>query len=130
MYSFERFVNSKWSLVVLSDGRTVFKSQATALKPLVNYVKRYHGQHHEVVIYDKYVGRAAALLMTLVRPRAVFTPVISEGGRTVLDQYGVSFQAQREVKYLMGVASGEMCRWEKMSLGKSPDEFLRILTET
>lgn len=127
MYSYDRFIKSPWSLVVISDGRIIFRSRASALKPLVRYLKSRRDQDGQVIIYDKYIGRAAALLMTLIKPREVHTPVISEGGRQVLEQYRVRFHADREVKFLMGVASDQMCGWEKMSVGKTPSELWDML---
>lgn len=122
-YSFERFRSSRWTLVILSEGRIVFKSRARAISPLVRYLKSGPGQSDDLVIYDKYIGRAAALLMVLIGPAEVYTPVISEGGREVLQQYGLLFHADRTVKYLMGEASQEMCKWERASLGKTPEQF-------
>jgi hypothetical protein len=127
MFSFEKFIESKWSLVLLADDRIVFKSQASDLKPLTRFLRDGNRFEHELVIYDKYVGRAAALLITLIRPQKVLTPVISTGGKEILNKYGIPFKARRQVKYLMGVASDEMCRWEKMAMGKSPEEFWDML---
>ncbi len=67
MYSYDRFKKSPWSLVVISDGRIIFRSRASALKPLVRYLTSRREQGDRVVIYDKYVGRAAAMLMTLIQ---------------------------------------------------------------
>ncbi|UCG62579.1 MAG: DUF1893 domain-containing protein [Candidatus Zixiibacteriota bacterium] len=127
MYSFDKFIESKWSLVVLAEDRVVFRSTASAIKPLIRFMKSDYGQYREMLIYDKYIGRAAALLMVLIGPKKVYTPVISEGGQEILTKYGIPFEAQKKVKYLMGVASDEMCRWEKMTIGKSPEAFWDIL---
>lgn len=126
MYSFDRFIKSPWSLVVLAEGRIIFRSRASSLKPLVRFLKLELNNNSQLVIFDKYIGRAAALLMTLIKPVRVSTTVISEGGRQVLTEYDIPFEARREVKYLMGVASEKMCRWEKMAIGKTPEEFFNM----
>ncbi len=127
MYSYERFINSKWTLVITDSNRIVFRSQARAIKPLIRYLRHHHEPGGELVIYDKYVGRAAALLMVLIKPVKVYTPVISAGGEETLKDSGIPYKAEKRVKYLMGVASDEMCRWEKMTIGKTPEEFFRML---
>ena len=128
MYSFDRFKKSPWSLVVLERGRIVFRSRASSLKPLVRFLKsELNKNYSQLVIFDKYIGRAAALLMVLIKPVKVHTPVISEGGRRALEESGIPFEAERQVKYLMGIASEEMCGWEKMALGKTPEEFFGML---
>ena len=127
MYSYDKFIISRWSLVIMAEGRIVFRSRASAIKPLIRFLKSDQIEEDALTIYDKYVGRAAALLMVRVKPLEVRTPVISEGGREVFEKFGISYIAQRQVKYLMGVASDEMCRWEKMTVGKTPDEFWDVL---
>ena len=127
MYSFERFKQSTWSLVILAEGRIIFRSRAKAVMPLRRFLAVRTSVNQPLVIYDKYVGRAAALLMALIRPTQVFTPVVSEAGKATLEHYAIAFEADAEVKYLMGIASDDMFRWEKMSLGKSPEEFLALL---
>ncbi|MFH1688525.1 MAG: DUF1893 domain-containing protein [bacterium] len=126
MYSFARFQKSPWSLVVLSGGRMVFKSRAKAIEPLLRYLNTNPPPLADAVIYDKYVGRAAALLMTLVGPIVVKTPIISDGGAAALLEHEIAFEAGRQVKWPMGVASENMCYWEKLAMGKSPREFLAI----
>lgn len=126
-YSFERFKRSRWSLVILSEGRIIFKSRARSISPLIRYLESQPRSQQDSVIFDKYVGRAAALLMVLIAPIHVHTPVISEGGDQILSQYGIPFTAERTVKYLMGEASEDMCRWEKASSGKTPEAFWQDL---
>lgn len=123
MYSFEQFKRSRWSLVILSEGRILFKSRARAIKPLVRFCSQVAARPTDLTIYDKYIGRAAALLMVSLKPTQIMTPIISEGGTACLAEHGLSFTAEQQVKYLMGVASEDMCRWEKQALGKSPEQF-------
>ena len=123
MYSFQRFKQSSWSLVIIADNKIIFRSKARALKPLIRYLKSDYTRFSEPVIYDKYIGRAAALLFTFIKPKIVMTPVLSEGGKDTLDRFNIPYNADKEVKYLMGIASHDMCRWEKMTVGLTPQDF-------
>lgn len=127
MHSFDKFIKSKWSLVITAGEQVIFRSQAGGIKGLARFLKSGIPTEDDIVVYDKYVGRAAALLMVLIKPVKVYTPVISEGGKEVLDREGIPYKAQKTVKYLMGMASDEMCRWEKMCIGKTPEEFWDVL---
>ena len=119
-------------MVITDGGITIFSSNATAIKPLIEFLQSNPPSDEDtsLMIYDRYIGRAAALLRARVKPKKVFTPVISEGGEETLNKYEIPFEAARRVKYLMGVASDNMCKWEKMTIGKTPDEFWSILEGT
>ena len=82
MYSFEQFKKSNWSLIIIVGDKIIFRSKAKAIKPLIKFIKT-NSDYIDIIIYDKYIGRAAALLMTMIKPSKVFTPVISRFGREV-----------------------------------------------
>lgn len=130
MYTYEEFLKSDLSLVILCEGEIVFSSSETAIKPLIRFIEAKEIPTLAVTIFDRYVGRAAALLMAQIRPILVKTPVVSEAGEMVLVELGIPFEADERVKYLMGVASEDMCRWEKMSLGMSPEQFWLVLEQS
>jgi hypothetical protein len=130
MHTLEQFADSGISLVILREGQEIFRSQASGLAPLVEYLAMGQEQRDNLTIFDKYVGRAAALLMTLLNPVKVYAGVISEGGAETLEQFLVPYEAGKTVRYLMEVASESMCRWEKVSIGKAPDEFLEEVRKT
>ncbi len=117
------FMDSGRSLKIFLDNEAVFESKDSDLIPLISYLKQRTEQVDNLTVYDKYVGRAAALLMVLIRPRKVFAGVVSEGGAAVLRENEIPLEAGREVKYLMEIASQGMCRWEKAAVGKSPEEW-------
>ncbi|RME19982.1 MAG: DUF1893 domain-containing protein [Candidatus Zixiibacteriota bacterium] len=120
----EDFVSSEWNLVATIDSRTVFSSDASDLIPLVELIEQFRGRAGcDLSIYDRYVGRAGALLMTPLRPKQVFAGTISDGGVAVLTRAGIPFTAGERVPYLMGKASEGMCRWERLSRGMSPAQF-------
>ena len=124
----QEFLDSGASLVAVQDERIVFRSDSSDLRPLLELIIEHDTAEGGLLLFDKYVGRAAALLMTRLRPAKVFAGIISVGGAETLRRFGVEFEAGEKVKYLMGVASDGMCRFEKMALGKSPDEFWTEIT--
>jgi len=123
MYTFQEFKESSHTAVIIRDGQIVFESDATGIEPLVQFLRKNPDPPPGCIVYDRYIGRAAALLMTLIRPYRVATPVISSGGEAVLSEAGIQFEAEKTVERLMGLASDDMCKWEKASLGKTAEEF-------
>jgi len=124
----QEFLESGASLVAVQGERIVFRSESNDLRPLPELIIEQDMAEGGLLLFDKYVGRAAALLMTRLRPAKVFAGIISAGGAETLCRFEIEFEAGEEVEYLMGVASDGMCRFEKMALGKSPDEFWTEVT--
>ena len=127
MTTLEEFKKSRWNLVIYCSEEVVFTSSESDLRPLVDFLHNQADKFTSPVIFDKYTGRAAAMLMVLVKPEKVYTPIISEGAIEVFQQHSIPFEATETVKYLMGVASDGMCQWEKKALGKSPEEFWKMI---
>lgn len=127
MYTLAEFLETDLSLIIYDDGRELFRSTASNLEPLVAFLKMGINTRGAVTVFDRYVGRAAALLISTLRAKKVYTGVISEGGAVVFEETGLEFEAGERAKYLMGVASADMCRWEKMAVGKTPQELLAAL---
>ncbi len=130
MYTLEQFVESGLSFLVCQDGKEVFRSSESDLRPVVEFLTTSKVRRASLTVYDKYVGRAAALLITLLNPDKVYAGIISQAGADALEQHVIPYEAGEQVQYLMDVASRDMCRWEKMSAGKTPVEFFRQLEKT
>ncbi|MEE8576577.1 MAG: DUF1893 domain-containing protein [candidate division Zixibacteria bacterium] len=122
------FLNSKFSLVAVRDGSVVFQSEEHDLVPLLALIGD-ETMVGNLTIFDRFVGRAAGLLFTLIRPTEIKTGMISQAGFDLLNQSGIRFEAVETVDYLMGAASEGMCRWEKLSIGLNAEEFLKKLRE-
>lgn len=127
MYTLKQFAKSKWSLAVYKCQKVFFRSQASGIKPLIFYIKKHGTNEKNLVIYDKNVGRAAALLMVLIKPEKIYTPVISEKGLKALNGNKIDYYAAKKVKYLKGIASEGICKWEKLATGKTPLTFWGIV---
>jgi hypothetical protein len=127
MLTLKEFAEGDRNFVAVVNGKEVFISTKSDLIPILDYLDSDRTGHDDTVLFDRYIGRAAALLMTMLKPARVCTPVISKGGRAVFEEYGIEFEATETVEYLMGVASDGMCRWEKLAQGKSPSEFHQLV---
>ncbi|MBU0985286.1 MAG: DUF1893 domain-containing protein [candidate division Zixibacteria bacterium] len=123
MYTLDEFLASGWSLVVYADDDLVYRSKDSDLIPLLDFLDRDRESSLRLTIFDRYIGRAAALLMVLIQPQRVCAGVLSEGGAIVLRENKVPFEAVRQVKYLMDIASEGMCRWEKAAQHRTPEEW-------
>jgi hypothetical protein len=86
---------SRHSLEVLHEGRLVFVSDRKWLHPLFE-LERFLHKHtipvEELVVHDKIVGRAAALLLVHLGVSRVVADLLSKRGQEVLEHYRVSYR--------------------------------------
>jgi len=126
---FQEFAASDDTLRVYEADRLVFSSQKDRLLPLMEYLDRFAPEHKGVVIFDKIIGNAAALLAIKAGCREVFSPLGSEIAAQTLAEYGLAYHFTKTVPAIQRDDGEDMCPMEKLSLGKGPDEFYQAMIE-
>lgn len=117
------FVASADTLRVYKGDSLVFNSTEDRLLPLLEYIRALAESYTDVVIFDRIVGRAAALLCIKARSRTVFSPLGSRFAAEAFEQYGIEYYLEQIVPFITTADKTDMCPMEKLSLGKSPEEF-------
>jgi len=120
---FEEFLAGKDSLRVYQGDKLVFASEEDGLLPLLEYIEKYVAGHRQVVMFDKIMGNAAALLSVKAHCCEVFNPLGSQLAVKTLDRYGVKYHISEIVPYIQKPGQEEMCPMEMLSLDKTPEEF-------
>ncbi len=126
---FQEFVASDDTLRVYEGHRLVFSSQKDRLLPLMEYLDRFAPEHTGVIIFDKIIGNAAALLAVKAGCREAFSPLGSELAAQTLAEYGIAYHFTRTVPAIQRADGEDMCPMEKLSLGKGPDEFYQAMVD-
>lgn len=126
---FSNFLASQDALHVYHGDRLVFSSVRDGLLPLVEYIRTVAADYTDVVVFDKVVGRAAALLCIKVGATAVYSPLGSQLAAEVLEEHGIEHHLHRLVPFITAADGKDMCPMERLSLGKSPEEFYQALTQ-
>ncbi len=125
---FNEFLTSADTFRVYKGKRILFTSSKDRLAPAVEFIAKF--PHKEgVIVYDRIVGNAAALLLQIIRCRTVFSELGSENAIKTLESAGIKYHFNDTVNCIMNDSGQDMCPMEKLSLGKSPDEFLTALKE-
>jgi hypothetical protein len=122
---FKEFLSSQDTLRVYRDETLVFSSQKDRLLPLMEYSANHGLAEQPIVIFDKIMGNAAALLAARLNCREVYSPLGSELAVKTLGKYGIQYHLDKTVPYICRPDGKRMCPMEELSLGKSPDEFYR-----
>jgi hypothetical protein len=122
---FQDFTAGKDTLRVYRDEKLVFSSQKDRLLPLMDYTANYGRSEKPVVIFDKIMGNAAALLVSRLNCREVYSPLGSELAIKTLEKYGIKYHLNETVPYVCRDDGQRMCPMEELSLDKSPEEFFQ-----
>jgi len=121
------------TLRVYKGSKLLFASNKGRLLPIIEYIDRFVPYHQRVVIFDKIIGNAAALLCVRANCREVYSPLGSQLAIRTLDKYGVEYHFTEIVPCIQQAEDEAMCPMERLSMDKSPDEFyeiIRILLDT
>ncbi len=124
---FRVFLASDDTLRIYRRNKLVFSSNKDRLLPLMDYIASREVGQNPVVIYDKIMGNAAALLAVVVGAAGVFSPLGSELAVKTLDRYGIKYQMTKIVPFIMRDDGQGLCPMEQLSIGKEPDEFYHIM---
>ena len=124
---FDEFLTSNNTLRVYEDSKLIFASDKDRLLPLMEYIDKFASNHRDVVIFDKIMGRAAALLCTKANCREVYSPLGSKLALDVLEKKGIKYHLDQIVPCIQKPNQKEMCPMEKLSLDKKPEEFYQLI---
>jgi len=127
--AFNEFLASNDRLRVYEGERLIFSSARERLLPLMDYIDGYHRYHQKVVIFDRIMGNAAALLSVKARCREVYSPLGSQPALETLDKYGVKHHIGIVVPYIQQDDREEVCPMEKLSFNKGPEEFWQLMVD-
>jgi hypothetical protein len=120
---FSAFLASNDTLRIYRDEMLIFSSAKDRLLPLMEYLADYSPGQTPVIIFDKIMGNAAALLAVKANCREVYSPLGSELGIKTLEKHNIAYHLTETVPYIMRSDGKGMCPMEKLSIGKEPEEF-------
>lgn len=124
---FNQFLTSDDTLRVYEGDQLIFSSDRDRLLPLLEYIDRFAPDHQQVIIFDKIMGNAAALLSIKAGCREVFSPLGSQFAIKTLDKYGIKYHLSKVAPCIQKPDGEDMCPMEKLSIGKEPEEFYEAM---
>ncbi len=124
---FNGFLASSDTLRVYKGDKLIFSSDKDRLLPLLEYIDRFSPHHQQVVIFDKIMGNAAALLSIKAGCQEVYSPLGSQLAAKTLDKYGIKYHLAKVVPYIQKPGGEDMCPMEKLSIDKGPEAFYKVM---
>jgi len=123
---FDEFLTGKNTLRIYDSNTLIFTSDKCRLLPLVEYIDKLASKHRDVVIFDKIVGRAAALLLIKADCREVYSPLGSRLAIEVLEKFGIKHHLTQIVPCIR-TPDNDICPMEELSIGREPEEFYNLI---
>ena len=124
---FESFLKSDDTLWVLKVNTPIFQSKKEGIASLLDYIEKFSPCTDDVTVFDRVVGNAAALLLERMRCRKIYSSIGSRYALETLKQLGIPSYFVKVVPYIFNRKRDGMCPFEKLSIGKSPDEFYKSI---
>lgn len=125
--TYDDFLKSDDTLRVYIGDMLAYASKKERLLPMLDYLDAYGAVCQSVVIYDKVMGNAAALLAVRANAREVYSPLGSENAVKTLKRNKIPYHLDKIVPCIMRDDGQDICPMEKLSLGKSPERFYQVM---
>jgi hypothetical protein len=124
---FNLFLTSDDTLWVGKNDSIIYRSQKRGIEPLVEYIEKFGNTNHDVTVFDRIVGNAAALLLTKASCQTLFSRTVSEHALPTLNTSGIDYFHLERVPHIVNRRGDGMCPFEEASIGKSAEEFFAFL---
>ena len=120
---FREFTASGDTLRVYNGSKRLFSSKKARLLPLLDYIERFPSPEKGVTVLDRITGNAAALLLKKIGCAEIYSLLGSELAIGTLNEAGIKYHFTRVAPYIQNRSQQDMCPMEKLSRGKSVEEF-------
>ena len=124
---YDEFTTSDDTLRVYEDEQLIFSSSKDRLLPLLDYIDQFTPRLQQVIIFDKIMGNAAALLSVKAGCQEVYSPLGSQFAIKTLDKYGIKYYLAKIAPCIQKPGGEDMCPMERLSIDKGPEEFYEIM---
>lgn len=108
--SAKRKIKAGFSLVVKRGVKTLYTSKEFGIQPLLNV--GYELRDTEV--FDKIVGKAAAIVLVHYKAESVFADIISETAIEVFEKHKIKYEYNKKVPVVLNSDHTDTCPMEKL----------------
>lgn len=121
--TWSKFALSNYSLVVIKDKQIIFSSTLDRLTPIIKAIRQCDQELTGSLVFDRVVGKAAALLLISVEIASVHSLIGSQQAVETLTRYRIPFIFEKIIPIVLNNAGTGPCPLEKLASNKTPEEF-------
>lgn len=120
---------NNYTFVLLADEKIAKISYKKGIVPFMEAIRDNYALMEGAVIADKVIGKAAALLAVNSKITGIYTEIISNKAKEVLDCYSIFYQYEKCVDYIQNRSKEDKCPMEKLTqrIRDPKIAYLRIL---
>jgi hypothetical protein len=105
----------KWNLVIVKEGRVLFRSKERGIAPFFEAVQSIGEGLHNAAMADRIVGLAVAMLCLHGRIASVYADIASHAALDMLKKKGVAVDSKRTVSHISNYDGTDLCPFEKLA---------------
>jgi len=127
---FESFAQGRFALEIRQKGKIIFRSKEEGVGGLLTFIQK-HGQsrYRDLIIFDRIIGRAAALLFAYLKAKEVYGVIGSKAAARALKKFKIKFYFKKTVIGILNKRKTGPCPMEKLSRVKTPKELYNLLMQ-
>lgn len=124
---FEDFESSNFSLEIWSREKLAFRSKKRGLEGLLNFIGKHGRRLKNLIIFDKVIGNAVALLCVYLRAREVYGIIGSKSAEKTFRKFKIKYYFKKTRPNILNKMETDLCPFEKLSFKKAAKEFYSLL---
>lgn len=118
----------KYSCILMSKEKTVMTSFDKGVSPIYKYIKENGVSPIPLIMGDKIVGKAVALMAIYGGVEYIYTQIISQGAIDILNSHNIKFDYEEIVPYISNRKKDGQCPMEASLSGTiNPEEGFNII---
>jgi len=126
----QTLISNNYTCVIVKDKKVVFTSVERGVKPIYQALEKYSNELKGSSLADKVIGKGAALLVVQAGIRELFTDILSENAKTVLENNNIIFYCNKLVPNILNRTGNDFCPVEKLTKDiNEPQQALSVIKE-
>ncbi|MEW8994266.1 DUF1893 domain-containing protein [Clostridium sp.] len=118
----------KYSCILMNKEKTVMTSFDKGVNPIYKYIKENGVSPIPLIMGDKIVGKAVALLAIYAGVEYIYTSIISQGAIDILNSHNIKFDYKEIVPFISNRKKDGQCPMEaSLSSTINPKEGFDII---
>lgn len=121
-------IENNYALVVVQHNKIVYMSEEKGIKPLMSLMEENLHLLKDSALADQVTGKAAALLSTYGEVSEIYSHLLSESAKNVLEEANIPVTYGRLTKIIKNQDKTDLCPMEKIaSQTDDPLELIELI---